>query len=97
MRSSEGFRNLKKQYEDFKSQSLREKETINPLKGEMEKCKRENNELHTEMIKLKEELDLKDTKWRTTFRSCEDQISDLRFNLETKEREISKQKTENGN
>ena len=49
------------------------------------------------MIKLKEEIDIKDTKWRTTFRSMEDQLSDLRFSLETKEREIAKQKTENGN
>jgi len=37
MRSSEGFRNLKKQFEEYKNQSLKDKDSISPLKYELEK------------------------------------------------------------
>ena len=61
---------------------MRDKDSITPLKNEAEKFRKENNELHFQMIKIKEEMDLKDTKWKSTFKSLDDEISDLKFTLE---------------
>jgi len=38
---------------------------LNPLKKENEKLVVENNELHYAMIKVKEDCDYKENKWKT--------------------------------
>ena len=65
-----------------------------PLKNEAEKFRKENNELHFQLIKIKEEIDLKDTKWKITFKSLEDEISDVKFTLDLKEKDLNKRNLE---
>lgn len=60
---------------------------------EAEKSGKEKNEQHSQIIKLKEEIDLKDTKWRSSYRVLEDEINDTKFALSVKEKELMK-KTE---
>jgi hypothetical protein len=45
----------------------------------------ENNELHSEIIKVKEMLETKDNKWRSSARALENERNDLRFVISQKD------------
>ena len=40
---------------------------------------RENNELHMEIIRVKEDIEVKENKWRAALKALENERSDLRF------------------
>jgi len=45
----------------------------------------ENNELHNEIIKVKEMLEAKENKWRSGTRALENERNDLRFVISQKD------------
>ena len=68
---------------------------MNPLKRDVERLEKENNELHFQIIKLKEESESKDIKWSTAHSSLEEQKKDIKFLLGQKENEILSLRSEN--
>lgn len=50
-----------------------------PLQKENERVVRENNDLHTEIMSVKEELQRSDLKWRQIEKQSSSEIADLRF------------------
>ena len=52
---------------------------IEPLKKENAKFVKEINELHMGMIKIKEDAEYKDNRWKTTFKTLEGEKKDLKF------------------
>lgn len=95
MRASEGFQNMKRQFEELKHSSSKSSDLVDPMKRQMNKLESENNELHFQIIKLKEEMDGKDIKWKTAHNRVEEQKRDLKFILDQKESRISKLEKEN--
>jgi centrosomal protein CEP135 len=55
---------------------------LDPLKNENHKLVKENNDLHLAMIKVKEEAEYKDNRWKTTFKAIDGEKRDLKFVLE---------------
>lgn len=61
-----------------------------PLQKENERITKENNKLHLEIIKVKEERDSCDIKWRSALRLLQEEIQDLRFLVDSKDQRIKK-------
>lgn len=87
--SQKGFQNIKRQLEELKIQSRKEQSAIEPLRREVEKLMRENNDLHFEMIKTKERVDMDEVKWESSLRSMEDQKKDLKYLIDQKDLKIN--------
>jgi hypothetical protein len=51
------------------------------MKYQNKKLTKENNQLHYQLMKLKEDTSFKDIKWKTVFKSLEDEKRDLKFLL----------------
>ncbi len=49
------------------------------LKKENERVVRENNTLHFDVIKTKDEVEARENKWRAAIKALENERSDLRF------------------
>jgi centrosomal protein CEP135 len=90
IKTTEGFQGLKKTNEELISKQIKEEQTQNYLKKENSKLTKENNDLHFEMMKIKEDLDYRETKWKTTFRSVEGEKNDLKFLLQQKDNSLRK-------
>ncbi len=56
-----------------------------PLKKENERVVRENNTLHLEIIKAKEEVETRENKWRAAIKALENERADLRFVITQKD------------
>ena len=61
-----------------------------PLQKENERVLKENNVLHMEVIKAKEEVEQVDLKWKSTLRQIQNESQDLRFLVEQKDLKIKK-------
>ena len=90
IKTTEGFQNLKRQNEEGKTNVLKAEGLLQPLKRENARLTKENNELHYEMIKVKEDADFKDNRWKTTMKSLEGEKNDLKFVLQQKDSSIKK-------
>lgn len=49
---------------------------------------KENNELHYEIIKIREQIEIKETKWRAGVKALEDERADLNFVIKQKDFKI---------
>jgi chromosome segregation ATPase len=68
-----------------------------PLKKENERTVKENNDLHLKLIRVQEELDKVESKWRGSFRQLQHEREDLVFVAEQKEtrnKDLERQMTE---
>lgn len=65
-----------------------------PLQKENERITKENNKLHLELIKIKEERDNCEAKWKTALRQLQEECEDLRFLVASKDQRIKKSDTE---
>lgn len=61
-----------------------------PLQKENERITKENNKLHLEIIKVKEERDSCDLKWKNALRLLQEECQDLRFLVDSKDTRIKK-------
>lgn len=89
IKASEGYQNQKREFEELKVSSGKSFDLIDPLKREMKKTENENNELHFQLIKIKEEMDGKDIKWKTAYNRMEEQKNDLKYLLEQKDSKLA--------
>ena len=88
IKASEGYQNQKREFEELKVSSGKSFDLIDPMKREIKKLEVENNELHTQIIRIKEEMDGKDIKWKTAYNRMEEQKNDLKYLLEQKESKL---------
>jgi len=82
IKASEGYQNQKREFEELKVSSGKSFDMIDPMKREIKKLEAENNDLHFQIIKIKEEMDGKDIKWKTAYSRMEEQKNDLKYLLE---------------
>lgn len=90
LKTAEGLQNIKRQYEEIKTGSSQVSGSVEPLKREIERLQRENNDLHIEIIRTKEELDQKDIKWSTVQSRMDEQKNHLKFLMDKKEAELTR-------
>lgn len=95
IKTTEGFQSIKKINEELKQSVHKSEQMILPLKKENAKLVQENNDLHFEMIKIKEESDYNSSKWQTTFNRLDGERNDLKFLLEQKDSKIRKLEDDN--
>ena len=95
IKTTEGFQSLKKVNEELKQSVNKSEQMILPLKKENAKLVQENNDLHFEMIKIKEESDYSSAKWQTTFNRLDGERNDLRFLVEQKDSKLRKLEEDN--
>lgn len=89
IKASEGYQNQKREFEELKVSSGKSFDLIDPMKREIKKLEVENNELHSQIIKIKEEMDGKDIKWKTAYNRMEEQKNDLKYLLEQKDSKLT--------
>lgn len=77
---------MKRQVDEVKGQAKKELTGLDPLRREVDKLTRENNDLHSELIRIKERADLQELRHETTIRSLQEQKNDLQFLLSKKEK-----------
>ena len=75
-------------------------ETLNqqalvPLQKENERLIKENNELHHQIIKVKEEKDSAEYRWKQSLRQLQEECHDLKYLLDAKDQRIRKADAEN--
>lgn len=60
-----------------------------PLKQENERVVNENNDLHKEIIDVKEKLEANDLKWRNALRTHQSDVNDSKFVITQKDHKIN--------
>jgi chromosome segregation ATPase len=96
MRISELYQKEKGKAEELNLRDKRVHYLTEPLKSEISRLTKDNNNLHNNLITLKEDLDTANDRWRATIRSLEDQKSDLEYMLKTKTTMLQRVQDENG-
>ena len=97
IKTNEGFQKLKKISEIQKSELESEKQSTLPLRRENQKIVNENNSLHREMIKIKEEIDKKELKFESAIRKLNEEKEEMRFLIQQKDLAIKNAEGETDN
>ena len=95
IKTAEGFQSLKKIHDESKNQINKQELLIVPLKKENERIVKENNELHHDIIKCKEDYLSKESQWRASIKAIEDERSDLRFVITQKDARLKQLELDN--
>ncbi|EAR82394.1 hypothetical protein TTHERM_01164140 (macronuclear) [Tetrahymena thermophila SB210] len=95
LKISEMYQNVKKQNNEALKNIAKAEQSLEPLKKENAKLIKENNDLHYAMIKVKEDAELANNRWKTTYNSLEGEKNDLKFLVDQKEARIRKVEDEN--
>jgi centrosomal protein CEP135 len=73
LKTTEGYQTLKNQIEMMKHDEQLNQQALVPLQKENERITKENNRLHLDIIKVKEERDSCDVKWRSALRLLQEE------------------------
>ena len=90
VKTSEAFQKIKKINETSKIDLDSEKQTSLPLRSENMRLVKENNALHSELIKIKEEAHQKELNYQTTNKKLEDEKEECIFGTKQKDSFIKK-------
>ncbi len=90
IKTTEGFQNIKKMNEELKSSQFKGDQISEPLKRENARLTKENNDLHYDVMKIKEEAEFKENRINTNFKNIEGERNELKFQLQQKESSIKK-------
>mgnify|MGYP006976790068 CR=1 FL=1 len=90
IKTTEGFQNLKKMNEELKSAQFKGDQITEPLKRENARLLKENNELHYEVMKIKEEAEFKDSKIQSALKTIDGERNELKFLIQQKESAMKK-------
>jgi len=88
LKTTQGFQEVRTERDKLREQLESERQIPLPLKNENSKLVRENNELHRELIKLKEDIDLKDLNATQARKKLESEKEEFSFLLKQKESRI---------
>lgn len=84
MRISELYQKEKRKAEELNLRDKRVHYLTEPLKSEISRLTKDNNNLHNSLITLKEDLENTNDRWKAKARTLEDQKSDVEYMLNTK-------------
>ena len=85
IKTTEGFQSIKKSNEELKNNTNKAELRLEPLKKENARLMKENNELHYEMIQVKEQSEFRENRWNNTFKSLEGDKVDLKHVLQLRD------------
>lgn len=85
IKTTEGFQSIKVKNSEMIKEIENLKNLVEPLRIENSKTIKENNELHYELIRIKEDKDLNSNKSLVAINKLDHETSDLKFILNTKE------------
>jgi len=90
VKTSESFQSLKQNNGELQISLSKSEQRLEPVKKENIRLQKENNELHMEVIRVKEEMEYKESRWNNTRKSLEDDKIDLKKVIELKETKFEK-------
>ena len=76
---------MKKTNEELKLEASQKTQGLQPLQKENARILKENNELHYELIKVKESVEYQENRWKNSLKGLEGEKSDLKFLLSQKQ------------
>jgi chromosome segregation ATPase len=79
----------------LKSSIKTTQDSVLPLQRETHRLTKENNALHLELMKVKENSDAREDQWRATVKRLEGENSDLKFLIEKLKRDLKKSESAN--
>ena len=88
IKTTEAFKKLQDERNLLKDQIKSQNEIVLPLRNENMKLTKENNELHNEIIKLKDNIDNKNLNNNDDIKKYEDENNDLKFLNNQKDNKI---------
>jgi centrosomal protein CEP135 len=94
LKTTEGYQKVKNELTRAKHDDSLNQQALVPLMKENERLTRENNKLHHEIIKVKEEKGATEYKWKQTLRQLQEECHDLKYLLDTKDARIRKSELE---
>ena len=89
VKTTNGFQNLKKEYNTLHKNLELAEQALIPLKKENERVVIENNQLHREIIEVKESLEASNIKWRGKEMQNKSELDDCKYVIKQKEFKIS--------
>lgn len=73
---------LKRDNEDIKLSKCSKDNNLEPLLKENQKLTKDNNDLHLQMIQLKEDIDLREIKVKSQLKTIQGETKELKFTEE---------------
>ena len=95
LKTSEGFQQIKAENKEYSNQISNFEKILDPLKRENNRLIKVNNDLHLEMMGVKEKADDNDNKWRCTVKTLESETGDFKFVIERLRSDVKRLETEN--
>ena len=95
IKTTEAFKKLQDERDKLKSELKVQGDLILPLRNENMKLTKENNELHQNLIQLKDSLDIKSTANVNSISTLEQEKEQIKFLLTQKDLQIKKEKAQN--
>lgn len=96
LKTTEGFQRLKKMHEELKSQTSGTNVYDSGLKQELERLQRENNQLHQQMINVKEESSNKVSQLSLQIKQLSGQICDQQLKESQLQEEVQTLRARSG-
>ena len=95
IKATKAFKNIMSEKNNLESKLKIQDDIILPLRNENYKISKDNNELHKEIIRLKDALDLRNTSENTKVHTLQRSIDEIQFVVEQKNQLIQKYLTQN--
>ena len=95
MKSTEAFQQLKNESAVVAQEAQLNNQALIPLQKENERLVKENNDLHFQLIKKKEDADAVEIRWKGVIRQSQNEAQDLRFLVSQKDYAFQKLENEN--
>ncbi len=95
IKTTEAFKKLQDERDKLKSELKVQGDLILPLRNENMKLTKENNDLHQNLIQLKDSLDIKSTANVNSISTLEQEKEQIKFLLTQKDLQIKKEKAQN--
>jgi chromosome segregation ATPase len=95
IKATKAFKNIMLEKNTLESKLRVQDDIIIPLRNENYKISKDNNELHKEIIRLKDALDLRNTSENTKVQTLQRSIDEIQFVVEQKNQLIQKYLTQN--
>jgi centrosomal protein CEP135 len=79
LKTTEGFQQLKKINDDVKNRLKQAQEAIVPFQTETSRLTKQNNDLHIDLMRVKEDCDSRENAWRASVKKLESECEDLKY------------------
>lgn len=94
LKTTEGYQTVKNEVVAAQNEVKLNQQALMPLQKDNERLVKENNALHMDIIKAREDLDKQDIQLKSALRQIQNENQDLRFLVDQKDLRIKKQEAE---